>query len=160
MAWIDELDEASFRGVIFQVEKLTLRGGRRLANHQYPRRNRPNSEDMGAKQKVFAFTAFIDSTDGFAARDTFIDALDADGSGLLIHPTYGQQQVMADDWTLSENMVGERNISRFALTFVESGDDVVVTPSTDTASAVNSAAGDATTANTTAFADTTSETWA
>jgi prophage DNA circulation protein len=159
-SWLDELDDASFRGVVFQVQKLTLRGGRRLANHQYPRRNRPNSEDMGSKQRTYAFTAFIDSTDGFAARDAFIDALDTDGSGLLVHPTHGQLQVMVDDWTLSEDLIGERNISRFALTFLESGDDVAITPTTDTAAAVSSAADAATTANSTAFAGTTSETWA
>lgn len=148
MAWIDDLDDASFRGVSFQVQKLRLRGGRRLANHQYPLRDKPNSEDMGAKQKQFSFDAYIIGTDGvFDARDKLITALNTSGSGLLIHPTYGQMKVMAEDWTLSEDLVDEQNICRFQLSFLESGDDVSTTPKADSAQAVQTAANNATSVN-------------
>jgi prophage DNA circulation protein len=161
MAWIDDLDDASFRGVAFQVEKLTLRGGRRLANHQYPKRDKPKSEDLGSKQRQYTFTAYVIGTDGvFDMRDQLIAALDAGGSGLLIHPTYGQLQVMPDDWTLSEDLVKEQNICRFQLTFLDSGDDVVTTPTTDTAQVSASAAGDATSANGASFTSAVAGTWA
>lgn len=160
MAWLDEIDDASFRGVAFQVEKLTLRGGQRVANHEYPMRNTPYSEPLGGRQKVFSFTGFVDSTNGFAARNAFIAALDTNGSGLLIHPTYGQLQVTAGEYILTENLIEERNISRFALTFYDSGDDVDTTPTADTAQGVSDAADDATSANTGAFATTISESWA
>jgi prophage DNA circulation protein len=161
MAWIDDLDDASFRGVAFEVDKATQRGGRRLANHQYPMRNRPNSEDLGSKQRQYAVTAYIIGTDGvFDARDKLIDALDADGSGLLIHPTYGQLQVMVDDWTETEELIKERNICRFQIMFLDSGDDVATTPTTDTAQASATAADNATSANGAAFASAVSDSWA
>jgi prophage DNA circulation protein len=154
MAWIDELDDASFRSVAFQVEKDRLRGGKRLANHQYPKRNKPNSEDLGLKQKQFSFDAFIIGVNGvFDAADKLIDALDADGSGLLIHPSYGQLQVQAEDWTRTIDYIKERNIIRFQLTFVESGDTAATTPKADTAHGSAAAADQATSTNTKAFTE-------
>jgi prophage DNA circulation protein len=152
MAWLDELDDASFRGVAFQVQKDKLRGGRRLANHQYPLRDKPKAEDLGSKQKQFSFDAYFVGVDGtFDASDKFVDALDAGGSGLLIHPSYGQLQVMVDDWTRSIDYINEQNIIRFQLIFVESGDDVVTTPTADTAQGSATAATNATNANSASF---------
>jgi prophage DNA circulation protein len=161
MAWLDDIADASFRGVAFQVEKPSQRGGRRLANHQYPLRDRPNSEDMGSKQRQYSFDAYVlGVADAFAQRDALIVALDAGGSGLLIHPTYGQLQVMVDDWTETTDLIKEQNICRFKLSFLDSGNSVVTTPTTDTAQVSASAADDATSANATSFTSSTSGTWA
>lgn len=159
--WIDNLQDASFRGVPFQVEKESQKGGRRLANHQYPLRNIPNPEDLGSKQRQYGVTGFIVGTEGvLEARDALIAALDADGAGQLIHPTYGQLQVMVPDWSMNTDLIGEQNIVRFQISFVQAGSNVATTPKSDTAQASQTAATNATDANALAFSDSVSETWA
>ena len=154
MSWIDDLQDASFRGIAFQVEKPSTKGGRRNAKHEYPMRETPNVEDMGAKIAQFTLTAFIIGTSGVLdACADFRAALRKGGSGLLIHPFYGQMQVNVEDWTETADLIKEQNIVRYSLTFVESGDKVVTTPSADTAQGSATAANNATTANSTSFAD-------
>lgn len=160
MSWIDDLEDASFRGVPFQVQKDTLRGGRRLAKHEYPKRDVPYVEDLGAKAKQFTITAYLIGTeDVFAASDRLLNALDTDGSGLLIHPSYRQLQVNCEDYTRSVDYINEQNVVRFQIVFVESGDNVVTTPTADTAQASATAADNATSANASSFSGAVAGSW-
>jgi prophage DNA circulation protein len=46
-SWRSKWEQAQFRGAIFYVETDQRQSGRRVALHQYPKRNDPYAEDMG-----------------------------------------------------------------------------------------------------------------
>jgi len=152
MAWLDTIHDASFRGVPFSVDKTPTRGGRRVANHQYPKRDKPYAEDLGRKQRSYTLDAYTIGDDALAARDRLIAALEAKGPGTLVHPTFGSLRVQVEDWTVAEDLVNARRICRFTLTFAEAGDIATPTVTADTSAQAGTAATTATTANQAAFA--------
>jgi len=152
MAWLDELLDASFRAVPFAVEKNTTKGGRRVANHQYPKRDKPYAEDLGRKQRGYTFDAYTLGANALGARDALITALEAAGAGTLIHPTFGTLRVQCEDWAVTEDLIKERGICRFSLTFVEAGDTPSPTVTADTSAQAGTAANTATSTNQAAFA--------
>ncbi len=153
MAWLDELFDASFRGAPFLVRTARTRGGQRLANHQYPLRDRPYSEDLGRRQRSYTVEAFTLGDTAFLDRDALVAALESGGAGTLIHPTFGVLSVTVDDWTVAEDLTGEMGICRFTIQFMESGDIAVPTVSADTSAQAGTAADTATSANESAFGE-------
>ncbi len=102
MAWQDELLPASWRGVPFGVATATIRPGRQTAEHVYPYRETGPVwvEDVGAGPRPFNFVGFLVEGDIFAAglgvflqRDLMVNACQAKGPGLLIHPSLGVRTV-------------------------------------------------------------------
>lgn len=53
MAWRDEMQRASFRGVQFYVKESTGALGRRNVIHQYPKKDTAYGEDLGKKAREF-----------------------------------------------------------------------------------------------------------
>ncbi len=153
MAWLDHIRDASFRGVPFFVDKDQAKGGRRVANHQYARRDRPYAEDLGRKQRGYTLDAYTIGAGALAARDKLIQALEAKGPGTLVHPTLGSLRVQVEDWTVAEDLVAARNICRFTLVFVEAGDIAAPTVTADTSAQAGTAADAATAVNQGAFAN-------
>jgi len=152
MAWIDDIEDASFRGVPFFVDKDSAKGGRRVANHQYPKRDKPYAEDLGRKQRGYTLDAYTIGDDAMDDRDALITAMETAGAGTLVHPTFGSIQVQPEDWTVSEDLVGAMRRCSFVLVFVEAGDIAAPTVTADTSGQAGTAADGATTANQTAFA--------
>jgi len=152
MAWIDDIEDASFRGVGFFVEKNQTKGGRRVANHQYPRRDKPYAEDMGRKQRGYTLDAYTIGDTAMGDRDTLIAALEQAGPGTLIHPTFGTLRVQTECWTVAEDLVNAMRICRFSLSFVEAGDIAAPTVTADTSAQAGTAADTATTGNQAVFA--------
>ena len=98
-SFFDTLREASFRGAPFEVEDADESGGRRLARHEYPLRDLPFAEDLGRKAGEWRIRAFIvqgRKYDYAQARDDLRKALNAYGSGTLIHPWLGEMTVAVD----------------------------------------------------------------
>lgn len=122
MGWKDNLREASFRGVSFKVGKHDLEGGRRVVKHEFPKRDKPATEDMGRKGKAFNVDAFVLGDDYMQARDALIRACDEEGSAELIHPYLGTLKVNCEGFSMSES-VEEGRVARFSLAFCESGED-------------------------------------
>jgi len=87
--WLSTLWPASYKGVPFYVEHDGERGGRRLAVHQFPRRDDPFLEDLGRSAKSFEITAYLvgDASDSDASALSSV--FDAEGAGLLVLPTHG-----------------------------------------------------------------------
>src|SRR5262249_48610501 len=52
--WRDQLIPASFRGARFHCEQQSIDTGRRLVIHEFPKRDRPYTEDMG--QRTLSWT--------------------------------------------------------------------------------------------------------
>lgn len=142
-AWRKQLQPASFRGVAFHVKGADSEVGRRTVLHEYPQRDEPFSEDMGRKARGFKVEAIVIGPDYFKARDALIEALEAKGSGVLVHPYYGRRTVaLASPARISESP-DEGGMARFSLDFVEAGENVQPSARPDTQSLVESAVGDA-----------------
>ena len=141
MGWRERYQPASFRGVPFKVKRSDAEFGRRMALHEYPQRDEPYSEDLGRKARKFGIEAFVIGGDYDKARDALIDALEARGPGLLVHPYYGRRTVaLAAPARVSESPSDEGGMARFALDFVEAGEALQPSARADTRSAVASAA--------------------
>lgn len=81
---VEELQDASFKGVPFFVSSDKEGYGRRIVSHEYPNRNKPYHEDMGAKYASFSVTAYVLTIDD---KTTLCSLFDQSGEpGLLILP--------------------------------------------------------------------------
>ena len=121
MAWRDNLVDASFRGVGFQVDDTEAPiAGRRVAVHEYPGRDEPFVEDLGRRTKTYTIEAFVVGDEYAAARDRLIEACDMPGAGELVHPYLGSLQVACTACSLMER-TREGRMARFSLSFTEAG---------------------------------------
>jgi prophage DNA circulation protein len=112
---------ASFRGVPFKVFTSEAPIGRRLVEHVFVKRDTPYQEDLGRKAREFTLEAFVIGPDYIAQRDALQTALEAPGSGQLIHPFYGAKQVNVRNCRVRE-AAGELGMARFDIEFVEAGE--------------------------------------
>jgi prophage DNA circulation protein len=122
--WRDRWQNAMFRGCGFFVETGTMAGGRRVALHQYPKRNVPYAEDMGKTANRFSVQGYLIGPNYLDAKDALIEALEKDGPGMLRLPLpYKMRdvQVMVQGYSVSENR--ERGgFCQVEMEFVEYGD--------------------------------------
>jgi len=118
--WKDKYLQGSFRGVEFKTLSHEKKGGRRKVIHEFPQRDVSRSEDMGKKIGEFSLDLYVLGDDYFAQRDALMEALDAEGSGELIHPYLGHLIVQSGEYTLSET-TDEGRIGRFRTNFSEAG---------------------------------------
>lgn len=119
--WKRKLKPASFRDIGFYVESSEIEGGRRTARHEFFRKDKPTVEDVGRKAKSFSFDAFVVGTSYMDARDVLVDALDQEGSGVLIHPYLGELTVQVESYRVKESK-DSGGMAQFSLTFVETQD--------------------------------------
>lgn len=92
-AWKTRIRQASFRGVAFGVADAALEAGRRAVVHEFPQRDLPWVEDMGAAPAKFTVQAFVVGPDYMARRDRLEAELQKPGAGTLVHPWYGELEV-------------------------------------------------------------------
>jgi prophage DNA circulation protein len=103
--WRQRLTDASFREAVFQfhVDSGGKAGGRRIASHEFPKRNIPYSEDMGRKMRKWTVQGYIiispGNTDYIPRRDALVRALEADGPGWLKLPTFEPELVMCESYS-------------------------------------------------------------
>lgn len=125
MAWRDNLQPASFRGIPFYVESADTAGGRRTQVHEYMdapdgKGVKPFPEDLGAATLTFTIEGYVLGQDYMDARDALFDALNAKGPGQLIHPYKGTLDVQVQGVSYREER--ERGgYAKFSMSFVESG---------------------------------------
>jgi len=106
--WRLELRMAMFRGAPFHVETNSRLSGRRIALHEYPKRDLPYAEDMGRRTRQFEVTAYLIENDHRLgidyrrARNALIDACEQEGPGLLVLPTLPEMQVVCGSYTVIE----------------------------------------------------------
>lgn len=151
MSWRDLLHAASFRGVPFKIDSSDGQGGRRLAIHEFPGRDKPYVEDMGRRHRAFTIQAIVIGRDYMTGRDALISALEKSGAGTLVHPYYGRISVDAGSYTVHES-TREGGMARITIQFVESGKQAMPAGAPDTATAVSNAASTADTASQSEFA--------
>jgi prophage DNA circulation protein len=89
MSWKQNLQDASWRGVRFDVIRERTARQRAVSRHEYPYRDGADLEDMGAGERRFSLTALFWGSDYDTRLQAFIKVLDQAGTGELIHPVYG-----------------------------------------------------------------------
>lgn len=138
--WRAQMQPASFRGCGFHVEVDTLSGGRRIALHEYPKRDIPYAEDMGRRAQRHTIEGYLIGPDYITFRDNLRNALELEGPGQLVHPFLGTFQVSVDQYSVTESR--ERGgYCIFSMLFVEAGQPVnYIQGATNTAANVVSAA--------------------
>ena len=82
--WRDNIQLASFRGKLFNVDLSTMKFGRRVTLNEYPFKDEPFAEDLGRLGRGCTFTAFID--DRTAGATDPLAAIMIEGDGVLPHP--------------------------------------------------------------------------
>ena len=100
MAWNLTLQDASFRGVPFEVEAVEDRGENALVVHEYPFRPGAEVENMGRKARVIPVTALFWGVAYEAKVKALVAAFEEDGPGELIHPVFGSCNVMVRNWRI------------------------------------------------------------
>jgi prophage DNA circulation protein len=66
--WRLELLTAMFKNAPFHIESGSMASGRRVALHEYPKRDLPYAEDMGRKAVVYDITGYIIENDKLIGR--------------------------------------------------------------------------------------------
>jgi len=131
--WRDKYQRAQFRWAIFFVEQDGRGGGRRVALHQYPKRNIPYAEDMGRTANSFTVQGYLigritnDPADGVSYLDlknNLIECLEQDGPGMLRLPLpykMSDVMVMVQSYSITESRE-KGGICTVEMSFVEYGD--------------------------------------
>lgn len=112
--------QASFKGVQFYVQASDASGGRRTVTHEYPQRDEPFTEDLGRAARRYRFEAFVLGPDFIDQAERLRDALESPGAGTLVHPEFGEVQVVAVGGATVSFSQSNR-MARFSLEFVEAG---------------------------------------
>ncbi|EEU9510536.1 TPA: DNA circularization N-terminal domain-containing protein [Escherichia coli] len=89
MGWAENLQNASFRGVRFEVLNTDEQISRDHAVYEYPFVDGADLHDLGRKARPFRMTAFLWGDDYEYKLGKLTAALDEGGDGELIHPVYG-----------------------------------------------------------------------
>jgi prophage DNA circulation protein len=103
--WREKYQQAWFRGASFHVETDMRASGRRVALHQYPKRNTPYAEDMGRQAIQFKVQGYLIGPNYLDDKDILIGCLEADGPGLLQLPMPyqgGTIMVMVQSYAVTE----------------------------------------------------------
>lgn len=103
MSWIDRMAKASFRGLEFLTDSHDAKSGRRLVVHEFPGRDVPEVEDMGAKAWDWRLSAYFIGPDYDLARNAFLAVLAEPGADWLQHPWLGMLWVRAHTWSVQES---------------------------------------------------------
>lgn len=117
MSWLDQLQQASFRGVPFHVDSVEVRAGDNVVLREYPFADLPSVFRMGTGAETLKFSAYVIGPDYQELRDRLRQVLS--GEGVLVHPTAGSMRAsVADLYTMTEAPLREGTVVRFDLTFV------------------------------------------
>jgi prophage DNA circulation protein len=136
-SWRDYLMRASFKGAAFHCESNARESGRRIVEHEFPKKELPYAEDMGRHAREFSIRGYCivyqaDADDLYqrdyrVPRDALIAALETEGGGELQLPTQTIQNVVCPKYRLTEE---ERfgGYCVFEMTFLELGLDPLYDP--------------------------------
>lgn len=152
MSWRDEYQKGSFRGASFRTSDHERSGGRRVVTHEMPGRDEPVVEDLGRRMRQFSINCHAIGTDYRTQRDALIDALEAEGPGLLVHPWHGRMMVSVLEYTSTESTQDGGMVS-FGITFGEAGQDAPAPVSVAEGASAETAADATIAAAPTAFTD-------
>ena len=120
MSWANTIQDASFRGVPFEVFATSDQGGKDVAVLRRPYVNGGELLDMGNEPDSFDVQALLRGDDYEAQLADLIRALKTTGPGELVHPVFGSKSVAAVRWSI-EHKAEARDSCEVAIKFIEAG---------------------------------------
>lgn len=144
MSVFQNLQSASYKNVSFLVPNESKSSGKKTVDHEYPNSDRRFVEELGKQAPTYIVTAIIHGTDAIQKRITLEKTLRETGRGLLIHPIYGQIQVVATDFTSRGD---DTDVGKFVfdITFKDTAENITLNAaatSTQLVSSISSSARD------------------
>lgn len=138
-AWRRNLRRASFRGVEFHTADRDYESGRRIQNHEFPKRNSNFPEDMGKASREFSVDAYVIGADYMSQRDKLIKACEQEGAGQFVDHWGLGQKVVCRKVRVTETSQ-EGRFCRLRLDFLEAGGSAAPTAIIATATQLATAA--------------------
>jgi prophage DNA circulation protein len=137
MTILAQLQAASFRGVSFLFNANNETGGRKSVVYEFPLRDKRTVTDLGKLLKTYKIKGIIKGSgeEYFQNRNQLIEALEAPGSGKLVHPIDGTVTVFAKPYVLNEK-IAELGYAEFDLEFVATTEPIFPTQSQSQKSSV------------------------
>ena len=112
---LDELKQASWKGIAFIVDSVTTAGGQKTVVHEYPNSNVRTIESLGKFQNGYEVNAIISGNEYFNLKKRLTHVLTTSGVGEFVHPFDGAIQCYVDgNYTLVES---DRNIGVATISF-------------------------------------------
>jgi prophage DNA circulation protein len=99
--WLVTLQQASFRGVPFDLIGVEDETQRAVVEHVVPYQEGVQTEDMGREGHRFRVSAWLWGPAYEVQLQFLAAALDQSGPGDFIHPIYGVKQVSVLNWRVS-----------------------------------------------------------
>jgi prophage DNA circulation protein len=90
MSWKDQLQQAEFAGVAFDVQRISDELARRVAQYKYPYVDGADLEDRGREPRTTTLTAVFLGPEYESDLGEFMLAIDTEDSGTFKHPILGQ----------------------------------------------------------------------
>lgn len=139
MAWQDELQQASFKGIPFHWKQQTGSYGRNTATYEYPASDDVGTNDINRKARKFQVEGFFIGEDFNNQIKNLIQAVEAGGVGDLVHPYRGLLKVFASDLEITETP-DESGMVRFSFSCIEAGKTKFPTITNDSKFKLNASA--------------------
>lgn len=120
MAWSKTLQDASWRGITFDVVSTQDGVDREVARHSQPYTDGVGTEDLGAGERRISLRAIFYGDDYEARFEKFKAALDVSGVGELVHPVFGSiKSAQLLRWNVA-HQADEPDACQLDLEFIES----------------------------------------
>ncbi len=140
-SWLaDNLRPGSFRGIAFEVDTAEKEFGPRTIVHEFPLRRDAVHEFIGNLPKSFPVEMLLIGDDVIARTAQLEEALDKAESGRLVHPWYGELDVVVVGAVRTRMSTKEGRVARLTATFQLSGAEASPIIAVDTKAAVDQAA--------------------
>jgi prophage DNA circulation protein len=121
LPWVGaNLRPAALRGLPFYVQTSEGGPGRRWITHEFPGRDDPWHEDLGAKTGVFGLDGLLIGADVVLQARNFERAAAAPEPATLLHPWYGAMEVVVLDCRIRHD-VNEARVARISLKVEKAG---------------------------------------
>jgi prophage DNA circulation protein len=126
LRWTDIMQTGTFDGIIFPIRRIASRGGRTLAMHTYPDVPGQEVEDQGRIAETFTVDAVwgpdLENIYGVNIYPEgwriFKRRMDEGGSGIFVHPNWGEVNVAVLDYNYDED-ASRPDTLRATMVFVE-----------------------------------------
>jgi prophage DNA circulation protein len=121
MAWRDRYLEGSFRGVPFKTVSAITTVGQRKAIYELPFNDAGvKGLPLGKKARRYQLTVFVIGGDYDRDRDKLMEAIEAPGPGLLVHPYLGNVMVEVEAEISVSESTDSGGFAEFSFSAVQS----------------------------------------
>jgi prophage DNA circulation protein len=130
---LDDLRNATFRGVSFLVKNSRITFGQKTVVHEYPNSNRVEVEYLGERAETFSLDIIIKGSgdEYFARRTALKNALLEGANGILKHPYEGEINCSVTGTPELLESDREHGVARFRVDFIKVNEKLFPTETSD-----------------------------